>query len=57
MEMWPETAWCRLIAAVADPSAMWATMPRCAACGRNLAASDCEPDRGLCWSGVTGRCL
>lgn len=56
VEKWPEASWRRLMEAVAEPSRVWATMPRCPSCGRYLAGSDCEPDGRLCWSGVKGHC-
>lgn len=56
VDKWPDVSWRRLIEAVTDPSRVWAMMPRCRCCGRYLAGSDCEPDRHLCWSSVTGNC-
>lgn len=55
-ERWPDAAWRRLMAAVADPGRVWASVPHCGSCGRPLAAADCEPDPVLCWSRVTGAC-
>lgn len=56
LDEWPDVSWRRLIDALTDPAHVWATMPRCPSCGRCLADSDCEPDGGLCWSGVIGSC-
>ncbi len=52
---WPDLSWRRLFQAVLDPDLVWATVPRCPACGRPLAQADCDPDPQLCWNRVTGR--
>ena len=56
IDKWPESSWRRLMEAVADPSRVWTLLPSCPVCGRNVAASDCEPDVRLCWKPVTGSC-
>ena len=56
VNLWPDNAWRRLIAAVADPTSVWAAVSRCPDCRRPLAGSDCEPDEALCWRRVGGAC-
>lgn len=56
LEAWPDEAWRRLIAAVANPARVWVVAPRCECCGRPLAAPDCEPDALLCWGDGSGGC-
>lgn len=56
LAVWPDEAWRRLIADVADPGRVWAAAPRCRRCGRPVAGSDCEPDPCLCWGEPRGRC-
>lgn len=56
IDRWPDSSWRRLLLAVADPSRVWGAMPKCPVCGLYLAAPDCEPDAGMCWSRVAGSC-